>query len=160
MRGLWSVLFALAVSFASATPARADATLFLGANTNPENRALRGLAIGAGLLVVSFEFEYAATSGDELATTPSIRTGSGNLLLQTPGMIHGFQPYFTVGGGLYRERFGTHVDTGFAPNSGAGVKIRLAGPLRLRVDYRAFRLGDDAVYSPAQRIYAGLNLKF
>jgi hypothetical protein len=160
MRALPKFLLTLTLLAASAAPARADATLFLGANTNPDNRALRGLAIGAGLLIVSFEFEYAATSGDQLGTTPSLRTGSGNMLLQTPGMIHGFQPYFTVGGGLYREKFGTHVDTGFAPNSGAGVKIRLAGPLRLRVDYRAFRLGDDALYSPAQRIYAGLNLKF
>ncbi len=49
---------------------------------------------------------------------------------------------------------------GVCAELGAGVKIRLAGPLRLRVDYRAFRLGSGAIYSPAQRIYAGLNLKF
>ena len=36
----------------------------------------------------------------------------------------------------------------------------LAGPLRLRVDYRVFRLGTGARYSPSHRIYAGLNLKF
>jgi hypothetical protein len=34
------------------------------------------------------------------------------------------------------------------------------GPLRLRVDYRAFKLGSGALYSPAHRGYAGLNLKF
>jgi hypothetical protein len=160
MRAVRITLLALAVFSAATRPARADATVFFGANTNPDNRALRGLAIGAGLLIVSFEFEYASTSGDTLLTTPSLRTGSGNMLLQTPGMIHGFQPYFTVGGGLYRERLGTHTDTGFAPNSGAGVKMRLAGPIRLRVDYRVFRLGSGALYSPAHRIYAGLNLKF
>ena len=42
----------------------------------------------------------------------------------------------------------------------AGVKMSLAGPLRLRVDYRVFKLGSGALYSPAHRIYAGLNLKF
>jgi hypothetical protein len=40
------------------------------------------------------------------------------------------------------------------------VKISLVGPLALRVDYRVFKLGSGALYSPAHRIYAGLNLKF
>jgi hypothetical protein len=44
-------------------------------------------------------------------------------------------------------------------NTGGGVKVSLAGPLRLRVDYRVFKLGSGALYSPAHRIYAGLNLK-
>lgn len=160
MRLVCSVALVLALVAASARPAHADATVFVGANTNPENRSIRGLGIGIGLLVVAFEFEYASTSSDPLTTTPNLKTGSGNVLLQTPMMIHGFQPYFTIGGGLYRERLGADVDTGLAPNSGAGVKIKLAGPLRLRVDYRAFKLGSGAHYSPAQRIYAGLNLKF
>ena len=43
---------------------------------------------------------------------------------------------------------------------GGGVKIALAGPLRLRVDYRVFKLGTGARFSPSHRIYAGLNLKF
>ncbi len=38
--------------------------------------------------------------------------------------------------------------------------MTLVGPVRLRVDYRVFGLGDGALYSPAHRIYAGLNLKF
>jgi hypothetical protein len=40
------------------------------------------------------------------------------------------------------------------------VKVTLAGPIRLRVDYRVFKLGSGALYTPAHRIYAGLNLKF
>ena len=39
------------------------------------------------------------------------------------------------------------------------MKVKLAGPIRLRVDYRVFKLGSGALYSPAHRIYAGLNLK-
>lgn len=141
-------------------PAYADATLFLGATTTPDNRAVRGLAVGAGLSLLAFEFEYAATSLDERDAAPSIKTGSANALLQMPFAPAGFQPYVTAGFGLYRERLGAYRQTGLAPNLGLGLKIALVGPLRLRVDYRAFRLGDDALYSPAHRIYAGVNLKF
>ena len=81
-------------------------------------------------------------------------------MFQTPVAFFGFQPYFTTGGGLYRETLGTHQDTSFALNTGGGVKIALIGPVRLRVDYRVFRLGSGALHSPAHRIYAGLNLKF
>lgn len=153
----WLFMSAL---LAAARPASADGTAFVGAATTPDNRASRGFAFGAGLTVVAFEFEYAATAVDLDALAPSLKTGSGNLLLQTPVMIHGFQPYFTVGGGLYRERLGAHTDTSVTTNTGGGVKIALAGPLRLRVDYRVFRLGDDALYSPTHRVYVGLNLKF
>jgi len=30
----------------------------------------------------------------------------------------------------------------------------------LRVDYRVFKLGSGALYSPAHRVYVGLNLTF
>jgi len=143
-----------------AVPARADLTLFLGANTTPANRTVRGGAFGVGLLIVGFEGEYSNTPDDPSANAPSLMTGSGNVLLQTPIAIFGFQPYFTTGGGFYRETLGTHQDTSFALNTGGGVKISLVGPLRLRVDYRVFKLGSGALESPAHRIYAGLNLKF
>jgi opacity protein-like surface antigen len=143
-----------------AVPARADVTLFLGANTTPANRTVRGGALGVGLLIVGFEGEYSNTPDDPSANAPSLMTGSGNVLLQTPIAIFGFQPYFTTGGGFYRETLGTHQDTSFALNTGGGVKVSLVGPLRLRVDYRVFKLGSGALESPAHRIYAGLNLKF
>jgi opacity protein-like surface antigen len=143
-----------------ATPAFADITAFIGANTTPANRQVRGLAAGIGFLVVGFEFEYANTTDDLTASAPSLTTGSGNIVFQTPVAFFGFQPYFTTGAGLYRETLGTHQDTSFALNTGGGVKIALIGPVRLRVDYRVFRLGGGALHSPAHRIYAGLNLKF
>jgi hypothetical protein len=143
-----------------AVPARADITAFIGANTTPANRQVRGGAIGFGLLVIGGELEYAFTPDDPRASAPSLTTGIGNLVLQTPTAIFGFQPYFTTGGGFYHEALGSHSETGFAGNTGGGVKVTLAGPLRLRVDYRVFRLGSSALNSPAHRIYAGLNLKF
>jgi opacity protein-like surface antigen len=143
-----------------ATPARADITAFLGANTTPENRQMRGVAVGVGFLIVAFEFEYAFTPDDPTASAPSLRTGMGNVLLQSPIAFMGVQPYFTTGGGLFRETLGTHTETNVGLNTGGGAKIALAGPIRLRVDYRVLKLGDGALYSPAHRIYAGINLKF
>ncbi len=142
-----------------AAPARADLTGFIGANTTPANRQVRGGALGIGLLIVAFEAEYAFTPDDSSANAPKLTTGMGNVLLQTPVAFMGIQPYFTTGGGIYREELGTHSDTGFGLNTGGGVKISLIGPIRLRVDYRVFKLGSGALYSPAHRIYAGLNLK-
>ena len=142
-----------------AAPARADITAFIGANTTPANRQVRGGAVGIGLLVIGFEAEYAFTPDDPRASAPSLKTGIGNVLLQSPVPFFGIQPYFTTGGGFYQEKLGLHSDTGFALNTGGGVKVTLVGPLRLRVDYRIFKLGSGALHSPAHRIYAGLNLK-
>jgi len=159
MRFMKRALICAMVLFA-APPVWADATVFLGANLTPTNRAVRGGALGAGLLIIGFEGEYAFTPDDPEAAAPSLVTGSGNVLLQTPFAVLGLQPYVTTGAGLYREKLGTHQDTSFALNTGGGVKVSLVGPLRLRVDYRVFKLGSGALSSPAHRIYLGLNLKF
>ena len=154
--------FALAILLTAlgSTPAFADITGFIGTNTTPENRRLTGFAVGGGLLIVGFEFEYGSSpeSAEDLA--PSLSTGMGNVLLQTPFAIFGFQPYFTTGGGVYHESLGAQSQTGFGLNTGGGVKISLAGPVRLRLDYRILNLGDEAFETPAHRFYAGLNLKF
>ena len=160
MRRIGSTSFVLLLLLLPAVPARADATLFLGATTTPTNRVVRGGALGTGLLVAGFEFEYASTTEDVVTGAPSLKVGSANGLLQTPLPIFGVQPYVTAGAGIFRERVGLSTAMGLAPNVGGGVKITLAGPLRLRVDYRAFKLGSAAQYSPSHRLYVGLNLKF
>jgi len=141
-----------------APSARADMTAFLGANTTPTSRQVRGGALGTGLLIVGFEVEVAFTPEDPTAAAPSLKTGMGNILLQAP--FQDFQPYITSGVGIFNESLGTHSETNLGSNVGGGVKIGLAGPVRLRVDYRVFKLGSGALNSPAHRIYAGLNLKF
>ena len=158
MRAIRGIVIALAL-LSLATPARADITAFIGANTTPANRQVRGGALGVGVLIIGFEGEYAFTPDDPRASAPSLKTGIGNVVLQSPVPFFGIQPYFTTGGGFYQEQLGLHSDTGFALNTGGGVKVTLVGPLRLRVDYRIFKLGSGALYSPAHRIYAGLNLK-
>lgn len=143
-----------------ARPASADLTAFLGAATSPDARTVKGGAFGSGLLVLGFEFEYAVTDADPAQLAPALKTGMANALIQSPMPILRMQPYFTTGIGLYRETLGTAQDTGLGYNTGGGVKITLAGPLRLRLDYRVFKLGSDALVSPSHRFYAGLNLKF
>jgi opacity protein-like surface antigen len=151
---------------ALATPAFADLTLFLGVTPTPERRTVKGIALGTGLLVVGFEFEYASTNEDETNGSPSLKTGMGNLLVQTPIPVAGFQFYGTIGGGLYREelhgttQFADHRVTSFGSNIGAGTKVTLTGPLRLRFDYRLFNLRGDPLYSRVHRVYAGVNLAF
>lgn len=145
---------------AAASPARADATVFVGANTTPANRSLRGFSAGISLLVVGFEFEYAVSSEDAPSLAPSLKTGMGNVLLQPPFEIFGFLPYVTGGVGVYKEELGSISNTGVGLNTGGGVKVALFGPIRLRVDYRVIRLENGALNSPAHRIYGGLNLAF
>jgi hypothetical protein len=159
-RALMSLALAGLMGMVVAAPARADATAFIGANTTPANRQVRGFSAGLGLIIIAFEVEYADTTDDLTAKVPSLKTGSGNVLLQTPVPVFGVQPYVTTGVGFYRETLGPQTDQGVGYNTGGGVKINLVGPLRVRVDYRVFKLGSSARYSPAHRIYAGLNLKF
>lgn len=141
--------------------ASADVTAFLGVNPTPSNRVLTGVSGGVGLLIVGFEFEYANTREDVDQLAPSLRTFMFNGLVQTPVPIAGMQFYGTAGGGVYREELLDVSETNVGINVGGGVKMNLAGPLRLRLDYRIFTLrGADVRHSKPQRFYAGLNLKF
>jgi hypothetical protein len=160
MRRILVAVFAIGMVLAFPTRAAADITAFIGLTPTPDNRAVRGVALGFGLLVVGFEFEYANAVEDALEGLPSLKTGSGNVLLQTPVEVAGFQLYGTVGGGMYRERLLLHQETHFTTNLGGGAKIRLAGPFRMRVDYRVFRLNGSPLHSTYQRFYVGANLAF
>jgi opacity protein-like surface antigen len=140
--------------------AYADFTAFLGVNPTPVSRPVKGLAVGMGLLIVGFEFEYASTSDDTVKAAPSLKTYMGNGLLQTPFPIAGMQFYATAGGGVYREALNDDSETHVGINVGGGVKMNLAGPLRLRLDYRVFTLQGSPRHSKPQRFYAGVNLKF
>ena len=146
---------------AAVRPAHADATAFIGTATTPSNRSARGFAVGAGLVIVGFEFEYARIAETPEDAAPGIKTGMGNVLLQSPIAIFGMQPYATTGGGIYHEALGTtHSETNFGLNTGGGVKVSLLGPIRARFDYRVLKLRGDALHSVVHRLYAGLNLKF
>jgi hypothetical protein len=138
----------------------ADITAFLGTNPTPTNRLTTGFGIGAGLVIVGFEFEYGHSREDETELAPSLRTFMFNGLVQTPIPIGGMQFYGTAGAGAYRETLLDTSETNVGINVGGGVKVSLAGPLRLRFDYRVFTLQGDPRHSKPQRFYAGINLKF
>jgi opacity protein-like surface antigen len=140
--------------------AAADITAFLGVNPTPTNRTVKGFAIGTGLVIVGFEFEYAHSNEDISEGSPSLRTFMFNGLLQTPIPIAGMQFYGTAGGGAYRETLNDNSETNVGINVGGGVKISLIGPIRLRLDYRVTTLKGDARHPKPQRFYAGVNFKF
>ena len=151
---------------ASPAPAAADLTAFLGFSPSPETHLAKGLAVGAGLVIVGFEFEYSHLDEDISELVPSLTTVSGNLLVQTPIPVHGWQFYGTIGAGGYREKLldrdqlldfqETHLTT----NLGGGAKVNVAGPFRLRFDYRLFSLHGSPLHDRVHRFYAGANLKF
>ena len=150
---------ALTILLISALPSTsaADATAFWGFSPSPSTRSAKGFAVGMSLIVVGFEFEYASTSEDPTELAPGLRTGMVNGLIQTPTRT---QFYLTAGGGFYREQLANVSETHFGTNIGGGIKLALAGPLRLRVDYRVFNLRGSPVQRTPQRIYAGANLTF
>ena len=160
MRVARTLVLAAALLLAAAPHAFADFTLFLGSTSTPSARQARGFAVGGGILVLGFEFEYSDTREDPTDAAPSLRTGMGNILLQTPISIHGFQPYFTTGAGVYRESLGGESETQLGGNAGGGLKMRLAGPLRVRFDYRVFRLRGAPLNDVVHRVYVGANLSF
>jgi hypothetical protein len=152
------VALTLAIVGLSPAPARADLTAFFGTTTTPTNRSARGFALAVSLLVVGFEYEYSHTTEDEVNAAPGLTTNMGSLLVQTPtGRV---QLYFATGGGYYQETYRDLTTTGFATNLGGGVKITLAGPIRLRVDYRVFGLHGDPLYVHPKRFYGGVVLSF
>jgi hypothetical protein len=156
----FAAVAALVLVSLTPAPASADATLFLGKTlSSPNHRSVRGFALGASMLVVGFEFEVANIREDATLHEPSLKTTSGTVFAQTFN-ISGIQLYVGTGAGYYRERLGADEATGLVFNNGGGVKVKLAGPLRVRVDYRIFNLRGNPQRSKIQRVYGGLNFAF
>jgi opacity protein-like surface antigen len=152
-----AVLALVALGVRPATAA-ADLTGFLGVSPTPSTRSAGGFAISVGLTIVGFEFEYARTSEDDRHAAPSLSTGMFNLMVMTP--TTGVQVYATVGGGIFHEALVSATTTSVGTNVGAGVKISLTGPIRLRLDYRVFALRGGPLYKTPQRFYAGICVSF
>jgi len=153
-------VLACAFLAATAVPARADITAFLGLTPTPERHTLRGFSGGVGLIIVAFEFEYANITEDDVELLPGLKTYAGNVLVQTPVDILGTQFYGTIGAQGYQENLGAFEETYFGTNIGGGAKIKLVGPLHVRLDYRVFKLQGEPLHNVYQRFYVGANLKF
>lgn len=155
--GATSVL-AAALLLGVPASAAADLTAFLGVSTTPTSRPARGVAIGIGVVIIGFEFEYSKISEEDAQAAPSLTTGVGNIVVMTP--THKLQLYGTTGAGLYRERWRDVSETHLARNIGGGAKIALFGPIRVRIDYRIFSLSGTPIVKRYQRVYGGVNLSF
>ncbi len=154
-------LLALLVLLGVSAPARADLTVFAGLQSTPEIRPSTGISLGFGLLVVGWEVEIARAVQQQDDGVPSLSTGTGSVYVQNPIPISGVQFYAIAGAGLYRERLDlAYQQTDVHIALGGGAKIELAGPLKLRLDYRVFKLRDAVAGGNPQRIYAGLALAF
>ncbi len=151
-------LMACAV-IACPSTASADVTAFLGLAPSAVRMA-RGVAAGAGLVIVAFEVEAADIAENVRTGSPRLSTGMVNGLVQTPLPVSGMQFYGALGAGVYRETLGVRRETHVGGSIGGGVKIGVAGPLRLRLDYRLFRLQGAPLRATYHRIYAGANLGF
>jgi hypothetical protein len=152
------VTLALLFVIARPAPAEADITAFWGASMTPSSRLASGFSVGVSLLVLGFEFEYGNVREDLDENAPSLKTYMFNGLVQTP--TPGLQLYATAGGGIFRERLDPLQETSFGTNVGGGVKARIAGPLRLRADFRIFNLRGEAIHKHPKRFYVGANIAF
>ena len=158
-RALPVALLAVLLS-ACAGRAFADLTVFAGSVTTT-TRPAGGAALGLALQPVGLEFEYAGASPDPVAGKPALQTGLFSLLIGTPFRTGGrIQVYGSMGGGVYRERLSGRARTDLAASGGGGVFLRVAGPLRVRIDYRLFALRGEALHRRPRRAYAGLNVAF
>lgn len=140
--------------------ASADITAFLGATPSPVNRGLIGTAAGFGLVIVGAEAEITRWPAVTTSGTAGLTTWSANGLLQTPGSLSPVQVYVTAGAGLYRESKGMTTRMSTALNTGGGLKVKVAGPIRLRLDYRMFRLQGSPQTALMHRVYGGAALSF
>jgi hypothetical protein len=137
-----------------------NVTAFAGVAMAPGPHAAIGVAVGVRPQPgpVSLEFEY-SRSRSPAAGMPAIETFAGNLLVQLPTPPSRFQFYGTVGVGFYALLLNDHTsEPNDARNFGGGAKITLAGPMKLRIDYRAFRLTPlgGEYHSNEHRLYVGI----
>lgn len=140
--------------------ASADLTGFFGkTRAAGSNRPVKGAAVSVGR-TAKFEFEYATTQEDLPNEQPQLTTYMLSSLIQSPNRSSRMQLYGVTGAGRYRETRGTVSQSNFGFTFGTGLKMRLAGPIGLRLDYRVFTLRGTPSYKKPQRLYAGVNFTF
>ena len=146
--------------------ARADGTVLVGLTSVDALRPSFGFSFGYRPSAVGVEVEY-------LSTFPGDYSAGGifaSVIVQ-PVTISNVQIFAVGGVGVWGEGFAGGKRTGVlnAGNVGGGVLVALAGPVRLRLDYRLFLLGEVSeaevgAIAPSrkhpQRIAAGLHFAF
>jgi hypothetical protein len=152
-----------------ATPARADATVFFGGLASGGFQSVAGISVGMfprdGGSWLGFDLESTETRGKG---GRDIETYGGNFLVQWPVVARRLQYYAALGFGIYTETTDDGRGSGLVAtkNGGGGLKITLVGPLKIRLDYRLFFLGDAGdsalgdINPHPQRFTAGVVVAF
>jgi len=164
---LCGILLTLSAAQAAAQPESGlNLTTFAGMAMVPGAHAVLGVAVGVkprDQVPVSLEFEYARTRSDPAGGVPSIASFVGNILIHPSRHPPGLRIYGTIGAGLYVQILNRRSsEANDAWNIGGGIKIALAGPLQLRLDYRSFFLAPvtGEYHSNEHRVYAGITLGY
>ena len=161
MLGVMVLTLSTAAAAAQGLESHINATAFAGAAMTPDPQVAIGVAVGVRPrpTAVSLEFEYSRSGSDPAEGVPAIVTFSVNFLLQFPVQPSRYQFYGTFGVGVYGLlRDSTSSEPDGVRNFGGGAKITVAGPFKLRVDYRAFRLAPipREYHSNEHRLYVGV----
>jgi hypothetical protein len=144
--------------------AHADLTGF-AALTAPTPRGTVGGAFGRSNDWGGFELELAHTYLDSSTGAPTVVTYGVSFFKRFKSPSPRVTFYGLVGFGVYCETGGrANSGLGGNKNLGGGAHLRVAGPLKLRLDYRWFRLGTpdggEPVSRNLQRLSAGLSVAF
>ena len=118
----------------------------------PENRTALGFSGGIGLLIVGFEFEYANMTEDDRTRSQGCGPGPATCFCRRRSISGGVSSMGPPAAVPINEELRDQSETNAAANFGGGAKINLVGPLRLRLDYRVFKLQG----SPALRDLSSL----
>lgn len=161
-----SLLLAGVVLAGSASPAHADLNMFAYV-ASPAPRPAFGWSFGRASEAVGFEVEYAGYQASR-DSRPTLGTIGASAVIQMPTRDNGLRWYGTVGFGMYAASWPNGGgSSGGTRNGGVGVKLPLAGRLKIRVDYRYFRFHADADadvtarrYTGSHRLSAGLTLTY
>ena len=152
-----------ALCLGTAAPAYADLNLFAAVST-PTGPSF-GWSFGRADEPVGFEVEYAGLPSSR-DTRRSIGTFGASAIIQLPPMDNGARWYGTVGLGMYGLSLPNGDGSGGETrNAGLGVKLPLDGRLKIRIDYRYFRLraGEPGMHSrhtDSHRLSAGLTVTY
>jgi hypothetical protein len=149
---------------AGANPAHADATVLVGLATPSAPHPTIAVSWGVARRMVGFEIEYASATRTT-GTTPSVGTIGVNLLVQLPEAVNGIRWYATGGLGIHAQSWNGGGTYGSSRSIGGGAKVPLAGPLKVRLDYRFFFFSAEEherppLYFHSHRISGGLTLEF
>ena len=115
--------------------------------------------------MLGFEIEVARSLGEGSPRRHRVETTGASFIVQSSPASEPRQFYVLMGLSVYGETRDSdnELDEGLAAHVGGGVKFVIAGPLRLRIDYR-IHIPDKDNFNPhighPSRLAAGIALPF